>query len=147
MAKSKDSADMAMFRRKAMSVLRAAQLYSTTGGGDEYRKQLDALYRGRIAVVDMRHKLQLDTTEREVGVRPDGSRVYHGPSYEQQVAEQQESGELEERVKRAVGAAAELGEQARAEIRRGEMRAIDDNLRAHRAWRIENGLDDPPRRF
>ena len=142
--KVKDSPEMAKFRRKVTSVLRAAHLYSTTGGSEEHRKELDALYRARNAVVDMRHKLQLDTHEREVGVRPNGELVYHGPGLEQQHAEEAESGELEEQVKRAVAGARELGEAARDEIRRGQRQAWDDERRAQRAWRIQNGLEDGP---
>src|SRR5512135_1371024 len=143
--KAKDSPEMAKFRRKVTSVLRAAHVYSTTGGGDEYQRVLDGLHRARNAVVDMRHKLGLDTHERDVGMLASGRLIYKGAPLEQQVAEEQESAELEERVKRAVQGARELGEAARYELRQGKIRAIDDELRAHRAWRIENGLEDPPR--
>jgi hypothetical protein len=145
--KPKDSPEMAKFRRKVVSVLRAAHLYSTTGGGDDHAKALDALYRARNAVLDMRHKLQLDTHERDVGMLTSGRLVYNGAPLEQQQAEELESGELEERVKRAVAGARDAGELARQEIRNGELRKLDDERRAHRAWRIENGLEDPPRRF
>jgi hypothetical protein len=145
--KLKDSPEMAKFRRKVQSVLRAADLYSTTGGGDDHAKQLAALRSGWHAVHDMRRKLGLDTHEREVGVRPSGELVYRGPSLEQQIVEEQVSGELEERVKLACAAAPEAGEQARRGARDADIRRLDGEMAERRRWRIENGLEDPPRRF
>jgi hypothetical protein len=132
-AARKDSAEMAKFRRKALSVLRAAHVYSTTGGSDdhrEYPKLLEALYRGRDALEDM---------QRRLGLTPG--------AWDSKPEETQAAEELLLRVKQAVSGARDAGSAARQEIRNGQIRKLDEERRAHRAWRIENGLDDPPKVF
>jgi hypothetical protein len=50
-------------------------------------------------------------------------------------------------VKEAASLAPGLAAAKRAEIRNAQLKELDSKAREHRAWRIENGLEDPPRRY
>lgn len=115
--------ELAAFERQAKALLKKAGAYALSGGdtrdSDANRKTELALYRGRDKLDDAMHALGL--------------------------SDEPAARELVERVKRAISEAPAVALQKRTASRDAEIAKLNDKEHELRAWRIANGLEDPPK--
>lgn len=119
------STELTTFERGAKELIRKVGKYALEGGdeleGNANRKLELSFYKSRD---------RLEDSMRRLGLTDDLAARY-----------------LMQRVKEVVAAAPELARAARQEVRRAQIKVLDEKAREHRQWRIENGLDDPPKRY
>jgi hypothetical protein len=114
------------FRRSVTALLRKVQKYATEGGdhlgaGSENTKLEHSFYKSRD---------KLEQSMRRLGLTDDVDSLA-----------------LMLRLKVAVSAARDLATEARRAKREIERKALDEKGYEARRWRIENGLEDPPKLY
>lgn len=117
------SAEFKKFETAVKAVIRRANKYASTGGDETEssmnRKEEMALFKAGDRLYDSMRKLGLSDDPKAEALLAD--------------------------ARKAVRAAPEQASQRRQEIRREEIKKLDEKAAEHRRWRIENGLEDPPR--
>lgn len=114
------------FERSAKALLRKVTKYATEGGdhlgtGADNTKIEKGLYAARDKLIDSMRRLGLTEDVKAL--------------------------ELALEVKIAVSTCRDLAVQVRQAKRAVEIKALDAQAVAARQWRIENGLEDPPKRY
>lgn len=107
------------FQRSAKALLRKITNYATTGEGD--RKTELTLFKARDRLEDSMRRLGLTEDVAALAVML--------------------------LVKQAASNAPDLAREARAVQRQKEIKALDEAAAERRRWRIENGLEDPPKLY
>lgn len=119
------SEEFKKYEKAAKALIKKAQNYAVTGGdeteSEANRKLEESLHKAR---------WRLDDQLRRLGLSDDAK-----------------AEALQRQVVETVRAAPKLAAEARSVTRQAQLKALDEKAKEHRRWRIENGLEDPPKRY
>lgn len=120
------SPELVTFERSVKALLRKVQKYATEGGdhlgaGSENTKLEHSFYKSRD---------KLEQSMRRAGLTEDVEALA-----------------LMLKLKIAVSSARDMATAARQAARDVDRKALDEKMRDARRWRIENGLEDPPKLY